>query len=382
MYIGGRSQQTLLPLRSGWPQGGGQETPETRGVGARWKFSDGLAVTPPPIRHVEGGAGYVAVEWRPTDVVGCYAPPYWTRAEFGRLLDRLEALIMRHLPRLVIVSGDFNVNTLWGSPGTCPRGADLQEWAASTGLSLQNRGRESTFVGWQGESIVDLTWTSPAAARQVQGWRVATEAKTGSDHRAPPRRRPSGGALKARQRGDPTAKVGTDLARPRQVCGRHLRGQLGRSGARNQVPRFHWGGSYEDPGHNAGRVRCVHASVLPPSPQGRLLVSAEITEVRRSAGRAWRAMAALRDRDARVAASAVLTARKGAVRRAIAKAKVLAWEDLISSVDREPWGCPYRMVMRRLRPWAPPLTDTLNPELLDKIVEGLFPGVGNNIPPD
>ncbi|XP_032670984.1 uncharacterized protein LOC116844028 [Odontomachus brunneus] len=109
--------------------------------------------------------------------------------------------------------------------------------------------------------------------------------------------------------------------------------------------------------------------------------SAEIAELRRSAGRAWRAMAALRDRDARVAASAVLTARRDAVRTAIARAKAATWEDLISSVDRDPWGRPYRMVMRRLRPWAPPVTDTLSPELLDKIVEGLFPRVGNNIPP-
>ncbi|XP_032671667.1 uncharacterized protein LOC116844355 [Odontomachus brunneus] len=271
------------------------------------------------------------------DVVGCYAPPSWTRAEFGALLDRLEALIMRRLPRPIIVSGDFNAH----STGTCPCGADLQEWVASAGLSLQNRGRESTFVGWQGESIVDLTWTSAAAARQVQGWRVATEAETGSDHRY--------------------IELCLVVTR-REVLSR-------RSSGLTRLSRWTLTSLNRDK-----FVAVICAANWDEARPAAYWWSAEIAELRRSAGRIWRAMAALQDRDTRVAASAVLTAKRGA-------SKALAWEDLISSVDRDPWGHPYRMVMRRLRPWAPPLMDILASELLDKIVEGLFPRMGNNISP-
>lgn len=48
---------------------------------------------------------------------------------------------------------------------------------------LLNRGRVSTCVRWNGESIVDLMWASPSAARMVLNWEVAREMEHLSDHR-------------------------------------------------------------------------------------------------------------------------------------------------------------------------------------------------------
>jgi len=58
----------------------------------------------------------------------------------------------------------------------------VEEWAASLGLILQNRGTVSTCVRPQEESIVDLTWAIPPAARMVTNWRVVTGVYSDSDH--------------------------------------------------------------------------------------------------------------------------------------------------------------------------------------------------------
>jgi hypothetical protein len=50
------------------------------------------------------------------------------------------------------------------------------------GLVLHNAGSSATCVRPQGESIVDLTWSSPAAARWVESWGVLDDVETLSDH--------------------------------------------------------------------------------------------------------------------------------------------------------------------------------------------------------
>ena len=57
------------------------------------------------------------------------------------------------------------------------------EWAAELDLRLLNEGSKSTCVRWQGESIVDLTWTSLSAARKTKSWEVAVDLESLSDHR-------------------------------------------------------------------------------------------------------------------------------------------------------------------------------------------------------
>ncbi|XP_053989821.1 uncharacterized protein LOC128882262 [Hylaeus volcanicus] len=70
----------------------------------------------------------------------------------------------------------------WGGPATDARGRAVLEWAASADLRLLNRGSVNTCVRWQGESIVDLSWATPAASRLVSGWRVVEEVESLSDH--------------------------------------------------------------------------------------------------------------------------------------------------------------------------------------------------------
>ncbi|XP_046973632.1 uncharacterized protein LOC124540213 [Vanessa cardui] len=69
------------------------------------------------------------------------------------------------------------------------------------------------------------------------------------------------------------------------------------------------------------------------------------------------------------------------LRKAIAQAKEAAWVEWLASLDADPWGRPYRVVRQKLRPWTPPLTTTIQPRLLGRIAEELFPERGAFVPP-
>lgn len=57
-------------------------------------------------------------------------------------------------------------------------------------------------------------------------------------------------------------------------------------------------------------------------------------------------------------------------------AKTSFWETLIQDLDRDPWGRPYKIVMNKLRPWVPPIAETVEPDFLDRVIMTLFPEGG------
>lgn len=86
------------------------------------------------------------------------------------------------IPRPVIIAGNFNAKSpMWGSPTGNLWGRLVEKWAEQLGLVLLNSDGSSTVVRSRGESAVDLTWATPAAARLAQNWRVAEDLET-SDH--------------------------------------------------------------------------------------------------------------------------------------------------------------------------------------------------------
>jgi len=66
---------------------------------------------------------------------------------------------------------------------------------------------------------------------------------------------------------------------------------------------------------------------------------------------------------------------------AIGRSKTAAWGDLISSLNEDPWGRPYMLVVNKLRPRAPPTTESLDPGFLGEVVGALFHGgAGDAVP--
>ena len=138
----------------------------------------------PAINIIESGRGYVAAAWGKMTVVGLYASANAPISSLQRLLDRIRNCVVSLKNQDVLVLGDFNAkSSIWGSPRTKTSGKAVVEWASELDLRLLNEGSKSTCVRWQGESIVDLTWASPSAARKVRNWRVAEERESLSDHR-------------------------------------------------------------------------------------------------------------------------------------------------------------------------------------------------------
>jgi len=69
----------------------------------------------------------------------------------------------------------------------------------------------------------------------------------------------------------------------------------------------------------------------------------------------------------------VYRSRKRDLRIEVKRAKASAWDDLIRTIDQDPWGLPYRIVLKKLRRSTPSITEILNPEILNSTIEKLFP---------
>ncbi|KAL0860663.1 hypothetical protein ABMA27_010008 [Loxostege sticticalis] len=72
---------------------------------------------------------------------------------------------------------------------------------------------------------------------------------------------------------------------------------------------------------------------------------------------------------------------KKVLRAAIGAAKDAAREEMLESLNDDPWGRPYKAVRNKLRPIGPPLTETLQPDLLERVMRALFPDRTPYTPP-
>jgi hypothetical protein len=70
--------------------------------------------------------------------------------------------------------------------------------------------------------------------------------------------------------------------------------------------------------------------------------------------------------------------KRRAFEQEIQNAKARSWMELVESVESDPWGRPYRLVTKKLRPPAPPLTVNMEPGLLANVIGTLFPRQQDN----
>lgn len=98
--------------------------------------------------------------------------------------------------------------------------------------------------------------------------------------------------------------------------------------------------------------------------------------------RRWMRLRRHRDAPGLPAAEIEYRVAKRMFRGEIKKAKREAWQDLILSVNKDPWGLPYKMVLDRLRRTVPRLTETISPTVLSNMLDALFPGGETHRPSD
>jgi len=106
--------------------------------------------------------------------------------------------------------------------------------------------------------------------------------------------------------------------------------------------------------------------------------TAEIGELRRSClklRRAYQSRLKNAGQSGAQAARTEYTAAKSNLRRKIGKAKAKCWSDLCDQVDADPWGRPFKLVMRKLGTRIPGAASRGRE---DEIVDHLFPSVAVN----
>ncbi|XP_070518841.1 uncharacterized protein [Cardiocondyla obscurior] len=318
-------------------------------VAITWRWWPGA----PPCASLERGERFAAVRWGPVAVIGVYLPPPGSPEEYGKWLENIGACIDRLRPLPVLVAGDFNAwSTAWGSRQTNVRGRLLGDWAACRDLALLNQGSVSTCVRPRGESIVDLTWATPAAANMVSSWRVAAELEHLSDHRyisveLRPRATRNGTDRPIVEKRWAIRSIREDVFKASlEVSGWN---RDGRPPARLPVQ-----GEVDQLMEEVTAACDASMRRVRRSPRrSAYWWSEEIAELRREATRRRRVVARSRDDPTRTRALEAYKEARKELRSTIVKAKAEAWGELIQKLDEDPWGLAYKIVTKKLRPVPP-----------------------------
>lgn len=349
------------------------------------------------VSNIEKDREFVSARLNGIQVYSCYASSNVPMTNFMAFLDRLETSI-RGLGRgvQVLVAGDLNARSAaWGDWTTNVRGEELAAMLDSLNLVVMNEGSKPTFVGIGAGSVIDVTLASEALARRVTDWRVLG-VFNGSDHQyieysvqshdsiESPRRTLSHngwdttrgidlttfktGYLLARWGRDESDSLPTLEEMPEELAERFEKQVAAacdfslprRKGPPHGKPPAHWWTEEIA----SLRTGCIEAR----------------RAVKR---RAARAVTRDVNDEVMVRLTDVLKEARKKLKIAIRLSKKRCWNELIASVDRDPWGRPYKVVMRKLQ-GAPP-TANMEIGIIREVTGGLFPDhsrmVLDEIPP-
>ncbi|KAM3960856.1 putative 115 kDa protein in type-1 retrotransposable element R1DM [Aphomia sociella] len=304
---------------------------------------------PLPLAVLARGEGYVVVGLGETVVAGVYFSPNRSLSDFEDFLDGLGTVLRLYSARPVLVMGDFNAKSAaWGSPVTDARGRDLEEWATTADLTVLNRGSVATCVRWQGESIVDISFANAAAAHRVRNWYVMEGVETLSDHRYI-------WVDVSASSGAPDGRLATGIQPFPRWALKHLRKDVLMEASIVQAwshPEGPVEVEQEATWFREALTKACDAAMprtraQPPRRQV-YWWSEEIAEVRRQcvaarrrytrSRRRWR----FHDADEEAQLYVAYKEKKKALQLSISRAKTRAWQELLETLDRDPWGRPYR----------------------------------------
>lgn len=309
--------------------------------------------------------GFIWVATKGLRMYSCYCSPNASDADFGGFTRKLEDSI-RSAGCDVIVAGDFNSKSPeWGSPKEDKRGKWLADLAASLGLIVCNDGRKPTFVRGSSESHIDLTFISQSSAGRVSGWEVLEEESL-SLHRYI-----SFSVDATSNRPSACDRKGwsiTKLLRPKLAeaieCGMPAAATAGKDDCKRMTD---WLTDICDrcmPKHNySGRRRPVPwwNSDIAGQRKKCLLARRAYTRKRR-----------IRDEPGCAVEKASFKQERKVLAGMILAAKEDNWRRICEMVEEDPWGLPYKIVMKKLNR-RKPIPGINLPGRLESIVSALFP---------
>lgn len=310
----------------------------------------------------ENNEGFVVIHTKGVRIYSCYYSPNMDFIEFQTRIAKLEENVKAGSTP-VLIGGDFNSKSPeWHSPITDKRGIAVSEMIASLNLIVLNRGNSPTFRRGDSSSIIDITTASVSIAAKTSQWEVL-EDETLSDHQY----------IMMNIHPYPTISTNPTRTRwnTRQINVERCEETLGNIGNRVQQS--------DDADQavsclidtlteicNAGMSRTQN---LGKSRKHVYWWNDGIASLRCECHRTKRV--STRKRGDLEAMETYRKARKR-LRLAIKESKRNAWETLCQEVNNDPWGLPYRIVMKKLgnRKKIPGIT---RPDWALTIVSSLFP---------
>lgn len=326
----------------------------------------------PAISKAVRGNGFVLAEIGNVTVCSCYFSPNDNMRKFENFLD--DIAIALGMQSNVLLGGDFNAKSImWGSRTTNARGRVLEQWASSLNLVLQNKGKAPTCIRHQGSSIIDLTWARGETVRHIKNWKVDQWSETYSDHnyifynlnkyknwnitRSSKKRWNIakldnekfdtcvlGNSWSAVDDSTPAKELVDGLmnvlrqawneSMPKKKCSQHPK----------QV--FWWNDTIANI-----RKECIKYKRI-------------LTRIRKARSA---------DEEVLLSARLHLKEKRKELRMSINKAKDQERKEMFATIEGDPWGKPYKLVMGRLSGRGDPPLKSLTVDAATRAIESLFP---------
>ncbi|KMQ82638.1 reverse transcrpitase [Lasius niger] len=265
---------------------------------------------------------YVAVFCGPYLLISVYILPNLGLNDFDTTLGEISEVISR--VNELIVGDDFNAKSvLWGVRNTNGRGRLLASWAAERDLRVANVGNRPTCVRPQGTSNRKFDSDFFRAVLIWKGQEPDVEDR-----------------MDVEQMASWVGRImveACDAAAPR----------IGPKKPRRQA--YWWQDSVA-----LIRRECIRAHRFWQREKRKNRPQPDVV----------------------VALGKVYKERRKELRNEISRLKSLVWQELINSIDGDPWGIPYKLVMKNLKTATPGMSKLLEPEILSNLLDSLFPRRG------
>lgn len=317
----------------------------------------------------------VAIKYKDLLIVSCYISPNSRIAVYRKFLDDIEDLILRSRNLRVLLGGDFNALSVhWGATRNNNRGNLLIRSMTSLDLRLVNIGNTPTCIRPLGSSIIDLTWASSNLIGSIGNWRVRDDLESLSDHQY---------VSFSVDRRDDCFISGRAVPGTRwnfkKLDGEVFVESVIWSTATNP---YRFEDDQGDPGIWLDRTLEEACNVSAPRIGARFFKrkahwwNETLADLRREVIRRKRALTRARRRNFPEETLEDFNRDYKRAKRdlglAITRAKRSSWTELLSTVDADPWGFPFKLVMKRLNRGAN-LTEVLERQELDELLGSLFP---------
>ncbi|KAL4091732.1 hypothetical protein QTP88_026379 [Uroleucon formosanum] len=323
---------------------------------ANWVSSDdnrcavvAVGHSAPPIEDRGSGTGFAWIKLESLVIYSCYYTPNCSVAEFEEYLSRLEDSIRVHRDCQVVVGGGLEAHSAtWGCPRDVARGLLQVDFVISLNLMSCNIGSTPTYVRYNARSIVDVTFARLEPGAKIRNWRVRSDLNSKSDHRYITYELARGPRVELNI---PHVSRGWAV---KKLDWTELRTRLTIAPQELTLP------DGADPNATADTLNdilvdlCDHSMPHRAVLRGRKAVhwwSDELAALRRSscmARRKYQRAGRKDDAEGRAREREAYSAARKELRRAIRLAQIESWKKLCLLVDEDPWGLPYRVVMKKL----------------------------------